>query len=83
MPDPFELPVEYNEKEMLFPAELFAVGYTHKIKVTVEGIAIFFEPDEEKNYRAVLGDSDRDNTSKINPKLLQAISETLYELFGK
>ena len=54
MADPFELPVDFKGKEMLFPAELLPMGYTHKIKVTIEGIEILFEPDEKRNYRAVM-----------------------------
>ena len=52
MPESFELPVIFQGKEILFPAELFATGFSYKIKVMVEGIGVFFEPDEEKNYRA-------------------------------
>jgi hypothetical protein len=82
MADRFELPVEYNGKEVLFPAELLPMGYTHKIKVAVEGIDVLFEPDEERNYRAVMGDEDRDKADYVNKELLQAISETLHELFS-
>ncbi len=81
MPESFELPVDFEGKEFSFPAELITTGFTHKIKVTAEGIDIFFEPDEEKNYRATVTDIDRDKAGRLNKGLLQAISETLHELF--
>jgi hypothetical protein len=80
MPESFELPVTYKGEEILFPAELWATGFSYKIKITIEGMDIFFEPDEEKNYRATITDADRDKASRIKKDLLQAISETLKEL---
>ncbi len=80
MLDFFDLPVEYNGNEKLFPAELQPMGFTHKIKVTVEGIEILFEPDEERNYRAVNYDSGK--SISIDLGLLQAICKTLDDLFG-
>lgn len=54
MYDPFELPVSYKGEELLFPAELKQIGYTHAIVVDVYGQEVLFEPDEERNYRAVV-----------------------------
>lgn len=82
MAETFELPVAYGGKELEFQAELLPYGYTHKIKVTIEGIDILFEPDEEKNYRAVTGFEDLNKAGNIPKDLLQAISETLHELFA-
>ncbi len=80
--DLFELPVEYNGKEMLFPAELLPMGFTHKIKVTVDGTEILFEPDEERNYRAMIANTDMDKPVHLNKNLLEVICTTLDELFG-
>lgn len=82
MPEHFELPVTYNGKELLFPAELIPMGYTHKIKVTVNETELLFEPDEERNYRATLPHSDRDAINKLDNQLLRTICQTLDELFG-
>lgn len=82
MSNPFDLPVTFNGKEMLFAAELLPMGFSYKIKVTVENIDVLFEPDEEKNYRATVSNDDRDSASKLNRELLQAISETLHELLS-
>ncbi len=80
--DLFDLPVEYKGKEMLFPAELLPMGFTHKIKVNVDGMDILFEPDEERNYRAVIDYTALDKMSSVNKDLLQLICQTLDELFG-
>lgn len=80
--DLFDLPVEYKGKEMLFPAELLPMGFTHKIKVNLDGTDVLFEPDEERNYRAVIDYGELDKMSSVNKALLQLICKTLDELFG-
>ena len=82
MMDLFELPVEYQGKEILFPAELLPMGFTHKIKVTIEGTEILFEPDEERNYRAMIPDAEIENRDRLNKPLLKQICNTLDQLFG-
>jgi hypothetical protein len=70
------LSVTYRNQEYNFPAELRVFGYTHKIAVTVNDTIVLFEPDEERNYRAVIADSEK-NKKTIDPELLQAIAEEL------
>ncbi|MES2005894.1 MAG: hypothetical protein V4450_15355 [Bacteroidota bacterium] len=82
MAETFDLPVWYNGEELFFPAELQTLGYTHKIRVTIEGVNFVFEPDDEKNYRALLADTDHNKPSSVDTSLLQAIAETLHELFS-
>ncbi|MBD0298586.1 MAG: hypothetical protein ICV84_25860, partial [Flavisolibacter sp.] len=65
MDEPFKLPVTYKGKELLFPAHLLQLGYTHKFQVQVNGYEVFFEPDEERNYRAVVSPEQVEN-SKID-----------------
>ncbi len=75
MDEIFDLPVMYKNKEHLFPAELQQSGYSHRFRVEVYGRDVFFEPDEERNYRAVI---DPENVSKeLSVELLQAIAETI------
>ncbi|HTN06519.1 hypothetical protein [Agriterribacter sp.] len=54
MGEKFELPVHYKGQDMLLPAELKAWKYSHSILVTLNDQTIIFEPDEERNYRALL-----------------------------
>ncbi len=82
MMDLSELPVEYKGEEILFPAELLPMGFTHKIKVTIKGTEILFEPDEERNYRAMITDLEKFNNPHIDKELLQEICKTLDLLFG-
>lgn len=71
--DVYEIPVHYKGEEILVPAQLLVTGYTHKFRVEVAGHEVFFEPDEERNYRAMLDPAHSDST-KINIDLLQAIA---------
>lgn len=76
MPESFLLSVQYKNEEKQFESELRVFGYTHKIAVNVNGIEIIFEPDEERNYRAVLPDPDLKNKN-IDLRLIQIIAEEL------
>lgn len=82
MPEFFELPVWYKEKELMLPAELQAWSTSHRIIVTIENFPFTFEPDEERNYRAVVNLEDRGKAGKIERELLQAVAETLHDLFA-
>lgn len=76
MNDTFQLPVQYNGKELEFTAQLLQFGYTHKIQVDVYGIPVMFEPDEERNYRAYI-DSLTKDADKVDKTLLQVIVEAI------
>jgi hypothetical protein len=54
MEDQFDLPVEYNGKEYLFPTTLIVTGYTHKFMVKASGQNIIFEPDESRIDQGLL-----------------------------
>jgi len=54
MEEEFELPVKYKGEEQMLNAKLIVTGYKHKFCVDVNGQNIIFEPDEERNYRAVI-----------------------------
>ena len=70
--DIYEIPVCYKGSEILVPAQLLVLGYTHKFRVDVDGREILFEPDEERNYRAMLDPSLSD--AKIDIEFLKAIA---------
>ena len=53
-----------------------------QIGVIVEGVDVLFEPDEERNYRAMAIDTERVNMEKLDKNLLQVICLTLDQLFG-
>jgi hypothetical protein len=75
--DEFQLAVRYDGREISFPAKLLLMGYTHKIEVDIDGVKVIFEPDEERNYRALVNQSA---VNTVNIGLLQAIAHKLNEL---
>jgi hypothetical protein len=76
MTEKFILSVPYKNQDRHFDAELRLFGYTHKIAIVIDGVEILFEPDEERNYRAVVPDGiGREKTPDI--ELLEAIAKEL------
>lgn len=71
----FELPVLYKGKDTIFSARLVRMGYTYKIFVQVDEQEIIFEPDEERNLRAVV-DIEK-NKGAIPIELAKLIGEAL------
>jgi hypothetical protein len=80
MDDSFELPVQFKNKELHFPAQLLQYGFTLKLEVDIEGTKVRFEPDEERNWRAVISYEDVQSNKKINEELLKAIAESIEAL---
>ena len=81
MAESFTLVVNYEGKEYQLDSELRVFGYTHKIAVNLLGGEILFEPDEERNYRAVIPKSEG-STTKIDIGLIQAIIKELEAAFN-
>ena len=77
MDDSFEIPVTYQSQQLSFPASLMVTGYTYKIQVDVFGKLIAFEPDEERNFRAVMSMDDLQDGSKIDKELLMQIAKAI------
>jgi hypothetical protein len=72
----FTLTVTYKGEERQFDSELRVMGYTHKIAVNINGTELLFEPDEERNYRAVVSDIDI-NKKQIDIELIKLIAAEL------
>jgi hypothetical protein len=53
MSDQFTLSVDYKGEERQYTADLLIQGFTHKFRVLIDGVEVFFEPDEEGHYRAI------------------------------
>jgi hypothetical protein len=80
MTETFTLSVTYHNKTREFTAELRVTGYTHRIVVMVDKQEVVFEPDEERNYRAVIYESEeRQNPPEAG--LIKAIAGELEEAF--
>ena len=77
MHESFELPVAFKGKTILLPAELKIWGYSHRILVAWEGQVITFEPDEERNYRALIEDTQKPPALEM----IKAIAESIESAF--
>jgi hypothetical protein len=76
----FELPVTFNEKQHLLPAQLHQYGYTSKIEVNANGTSVLFEKDEEGGWRDIIDPSELEKNKSINASFLQAIANAIEEV---
>jgi hypothetical protein len=76
----FELPVFYNNQQSNFPARLLTYGYSYKIEVDINGTKVLFEPDEERNWRALIAYEEIEKNKNIDKGLLEAIAECIEEV---
>jgi len=83
MDEQFELPVQYKGQEFMLKASLSVIGYTHKFMVEVDGEEVIFEPDEERNYRAVVPYDDIGKTKDMDLELLKSIADAIEQFFDK
>jgi hypothetical protein len=81
MSDSFQLPVTYKNKELLFPAELISTGYSYKILVNVYDVIVSYEPDEERNFRAILSEDFLQEANNVDKALLEEIANSLISIF--
>jgi hypothetical protein len=78
MNESFEITVAYKNETYSFNAKLLQYGYSHRIVVSVNNGDIIFEPDEERNYRALVDPWDTRNAKQqLDLGLLKAIAETI------
>jgi hypothetical protein len=79
MEDIFEIDVEYKGETLEFEGQLITSGYEHKIEIFIGDISVFFELDEERNYRAIVS-LEQTGNKHLSPGLLQAIAHRLESL---
>lgn len=73
----FDLPVKYKGGELMLPSRLVQMGYTFKVYVQIEGVEVIFEPDEERNFRAIVESS----VKAVDPELVKAAAQGLEEVW--
>lgn len=79
----FMLPATFRGEELELQITLKPYGYTYRFEVNVNGIQVQFEPDEERNYRALVSPEQLEaNRSKLDVALLQTIAQRLKALHG-
>jgi hypothetical protein len=83
MTEPFLITVPYKGAEKEIEVQLQVTGYTHRFRVLMDnGAEVLFEPDEERQYRAIIPPEQGDLARSIDPVLLQAVAETLHEVLS-
>ncbi len=81
MTDPFELSIIYKGEEKIYTGYLLLQGHSHKFKVMIEEQEVFFEPDEEGSYRAVLMPwQEEKDLRKIDKQLLSLLQQKIEEI---
>lgn len=54
MPQAFTIQVNWKNEILEFDGELREMGFTYKIAIQINDVEVLFEPDEERNFRAVI-----------------------------
>ena len=81
MEEPFILTVTYKAEEKDFKGWLLLQGFTHKIKVLIGETEVYFEPDDDGGYRAVMMPwQNQKELEKIDKLLLSLLSRKIQEL---
>jgi hypothetical protein len=77
MEDAFLIEFEHDNKTYSFEAAIVWMGFQHRIQVLIDGTLVHFEPDEERNYRAILHQDQGDISKLVTPDLLETIAHYL------
>ena len=77
MDDLITIPVTYLGKELEFEAKFYPYGFIYRIELNLAGVTVFFEPDEERNYGAIVAPEHSDKSHKLDTGLLAAIAAQL------
>ena len=80
MEDSFSIDVDFRGKEYSFAARLVAIGYTHKFLIVINGVEVTFEPDEERNYRAILNTWEQSSMKAVDIELIKAVGEKIQSI---
>ena len=73
----FLLPVTFNNKTVEYSAQLLQYAYSYKLEIDIDGTKLQFEPDEERNWRALISFEDMQANKKLNPDLIKAIAQAI------
>lgn len=73
--DEFELALNFKGKDILLPVKLMNYGTAYKLEVEIDGTKVLFEPDEERNWRAMISYEDAQANKKLDTALLELIAK--------
>jgi hypothetical protein len=77
-----EIPLTFKGQKLNLPAKFHQYGYTYKIEVDLNGFKIFFERDEERNWRALIAQEEIEKQKHIDQDLLTSIASVLDDVSG-
>ncbi len=77
MEDEFNIDLELDGRQYSFSVKLAKSGYSFKFHVLIDGIDVVYEPDEERNYRAILNESDSASIKRNTVVLIKAVGEKI------
>lgn len=80
MDESFSFTVLHNNKTRDFEGLFQPYGYSYRIGVDIDNVTLFYERDEERNFRAIL--SPDAGNKVVDRNLVAAIGAKLEELFG-
>lgn len=80
MEDNFIIDISNDGVEMNFEARLIPFGYSYKIIINVNNIEVSFEPDENRDYRAIVQDQVQASLKERDKLIIQLIIDRLESL---
>jgi hypothetical protein len=80
MDEPFILELIFQNKTYELETGFQRYGYIYRIAVTIDGLTVLFEPDEEGNYRALVSQEQIEKNKTLSVGLLQTIAQKLENL---
>lgn len=83
MTEEFTLTTEYQGKNQDFIGKLILQGHSHKFEVNINGITVYFEPDESGNYRVIrMPWQEEKELQKVDKVLLGAITQKIEDILA-
>ena len=80
MDEPFSIEILYKGEVYFFEARLATVGYTHKFYVLINGMELIYEPDEERNFRAIVNEIDFGSIKVSDIEMIKAVGDKLQSI---
>ena len=80
MDEPFTISIFYDGTEFSYDVRLVTIGYTHKFFIMINGMEVVYEPDEERNYRAILNEVEQAKVRSVDLELIKAVGDKIQSI---
>ena len=80
MDEQFTISIFNDGSEHIYEARLVTLGYTHKFLIVINGMEVVYEPDEERNYRAILSEADQAKVKESDVELIKAVGDKIQSI---